>query len=372
MLPFDDNQNNVKRNVNVKKMETNEIDNYDYDSNDVKKLTKMFYLSIAYSANIGGTTTLTSNGPNLILRFILDSTFDGKAPLDYASWFFFNAPAVIVTIICVWFAFKCLYFDKVNIPFNSSLGKATINKKYQDLGKIKFSEYTVMFTFVCLVLLWMLRDPTFMNGWAKLFPDGQPRDATAVIFIISLLFIIPVEPTKEKFGFPLLNWDYTQQQIRWGIILLRGGGYSLATAVEASGLSKLIAEKLSELSFLSPLLFVITISILTAFVTEFASNSAVASVLLPIAVELAIVMKVNPLLLLVPITLSCSYAFILPVGTPANSLVFDHAKLETKEMISPGLVTQFIALFIMFINLFTMGRLIFDIQDFPSWATKKY
>lgn len=336
---------------------------------EVTQLKKIFYLSIAYSANIGGTSTLTSNGPNLILRFVLDDKFKGNAPLDYTSWFLFNVLAVIVTIVAVWFAFRVLYFSRVSISSPSSLGKSVIRRKYQDLGSVRFSEYVVMILFVTLVTLWMLRDPTFMRGWAQWFPDGKPRDATAVIAIITLLFFIPLEPMKHGFHMPILNWPHVQSKIPWGVVLLRGGGYSLALAVNKSGLSSLIADRLIQLDLLNTTFFVILISFVTAFVTEFASNSAVASVLLPIACDLAIKLHVNPLILLIPITLSCSYAFILPVGTPANALVFDHAHLQTKDMLIPGLVTQTLALIIMLFNLHTMGALIFGVNTFPSWTS---
>lgn len=335
----------------------------------VIQLKKIFYLSIAYSANIGGTSTLTSNGPNLILRFVLDDRFKGAAPLDYTSWLLFNVLAVIFTIVAVWFAFKLLYFQRVSISSPSSLGKSVIRSKYKDLGPVRFSEYVVMTLFVILVTLWMLRDPTFMTGWAHLFPKGKPRDATAVIAIVTLLFFIPLEPMKHGFNLPILNWPHVQSKIPWGVVLLRGGGYSLALAVNKSGLSSLIADRLIQFDLLNTTFFVVVISFVTAFVTEFASNSAVASVLLPIACDLAIKLHVNPLILLIPITLSCSYAFILPVGTPANALVFDHAHLQTKDMLIPGLVTQTLALIIMLINLHTMGSIIFDVNSFPSWIS---
>lgn len=104
---------------------------------EIVTLKKMFYLSIAYSANIGGTSTLTSNGPNLILRFVVDSRFSAQTPLDYANWFLLNAPAAIVTVVCVWFTFRQLYFRRVRLPKNILGAKDAIEKKYRDLGPMK-------------------------------------------------------------------------------------------------------------------------------------------------------------------------------------------------------------------------------------------
>ena len=337
---------------------------------DVVNLKKMFYLSIAYSANIGGTSTLTSNGPNLILRFVLDNKYSGLAPVDYTNWLMFNAPAVVITVICMWFAFRQLFFRHVELPGSMVKGRAALRKKYQALGSTSFSEWTVLFLFVCLVLLWMLRDPTFMTGWANHFAI-KPRDATVVIFIITLLFVLPMDPyakSSEKTGSKaILDWPSVQSKLAWGVVLLRGGGYSLANAVNVSGLSLLVADQFSKLDFMSIFGMIVVFSVITALMTEFASNSAVASVLLPIATDLAVRLHINPLLLMIPMTLSCSYAFILPVGTPANALVFDHAKLSTTDMIFPGFVVQTICLIIMVLNLYTLGFWIFDLGTFPEW-----
>lgn len=106
-------------------------------SSDIQALKKIFYLSIAYSANIGGTSTLTSNGPNLILRFVVDSKYPGQTPLDYTNWLLLNAPAALITVLCVWFAFRQLYFRKVRLPKNILGAKDVIEKKYRDLGSMK-------------------------------------------------------------------------------------------------------------------------------------------------------------------------------------------------------------------------------------------
>ena len=333
---------------------------------DIVTLKKMFYLSIAYSANIGGTSTLTSNGPNLILRFVLDSKYSGLAPLDYTNWLLFNAPAVFVTVVCMWATFRHLFFRNVKLPGSLLKGRSALRKKYQALGPTSFSEYTVLVLFVCLVALWMLRDPTFMTGWATFFPI-KPKDATVVIFIITLLFFLPLDPFNEKNNRPILDWPSVQSKLAWGVVLLRGGGYSLANAVNVSGLSLLVADQFSKLDFMSIFGMIVVFAVITALMTEFASNSAVASVLLPIATDLAVRLHVNPLLLMIPMTLSCSYAFILPVGTPANALVFEHAKLSTTDMIFPGFVVQTICLIVMILNLYTLGFWIFDLGTFPDW-----
>lgn len=105
-------------------------------SAEISHLKKIFYLSIAYSANIGGTSTLTSNGPNLILRFVVDNKYKGRTPLDYTSWLLFNAPAALLTVVCVWLAFRQMYLRKVQLPKSALGAKNIMQQKYTELGPL--------------------------------------------------------------------------------------------------------------------------------------------------------------------------------------------------------------------------------------------
>ncbi|RWS30762.1 solute carrier family 13 member 5-like protein, partial [Leptotrombidium deliense] len=251
-----------------------------------------------------------------------------------------------------------------------------ITEKYRQLGPPtdnlfsnnahSFHEMSVLILFSSLVLLWMFRDPHFFKGWMHFFDEIKPKDATAAIFIVILLFVIPSQPRGLQPRVGLLDWNCVQRKLPWGIVLLRGGGFSMALAVTTSGLSELIGTQLSHLSFISLFGIIIVFSVLTAVCTEFASNSATATVLLPIAAQLASHLQVNLLLLLIPITLCSSFAFVLPVGTPANALVFEHAKLKATDMIIPGLITKLICVVVMLLNLYTFGSYLFDLHSSPN------
>ncbi|CAG2162894.1 unnamed protein product [Oppiella nova] len=259
------------------------------------KLRRLLYISIAYSATIGGTTTLTSNGPNLVLRFVLD--------------------------------------EESEVSQITKAPKHIIKEKYRELGSITFHESAVCFLFVLLIVLWMLRDPQFLKGWATIITNNiKPKDATAAIFIVVLMFCIPAKPMDSFPGPTLLDWQTVEKKLAWGVIILRGGGFSMADTASKSGLTKLIGTQLTHLDVLSLVGIVIIMSLLATIFTELASNSAIATIFLPIAGQLATSLEINPLVLMIPITLSCSYAFVLPVGTPANALVFNHAKLRATDM----------------------------------------
>ncbi|RWS13769.1 solute carrier family 13 member 5-like protein [Dinothrombium tinctorium] len=336
---FDQNENKLQ---DIMMVETSKISEVTFTNPNfsVTKLKKILYLSIAYSANIGGTSTLTSNGPNLVLRFVVEMKYGGKTPVDYTNWLFFAAPPAILSVLICWVLFKVLFLRKVAFPKGSIGAKNVIAAKYKELGPFSFHEKAICFLFISLVVLWMFRDPQFVRGWATYFGETPS----------------------------LVNWPMIQTRLAWGVILLRGGGFAIANATQTSGLSAFMGDIFSKLSFMPFEAILAIFSIMSAFLTEFASNSATATIILPVAAQLATNLGINPLMVLIPVTLSCSYAFVLPVGTPANALVFEHAKLYPSDMILPGLITKFICLGVMFGTLFTIGFPIFSLHTFPDWA----
>lgn len=333
-------------------------------------LSKSLYLSVAFAANIGGTATLTSAGPNLILKFVVEEFYGGLPPIDYASWMVFSTPGVIISVFLVWAAFQVLYqkLGSVGLDRKGHAAKKVINKKYDELGPMTFHEFAVLVMLACLVLLWMFRDPHFARGWATFFGDMKPKDATAALFVVFFLFVIPSDPRKVGTSPTLLTWDVVQKRLPWGVILLRGGGFAMAEATNVSGLSKWMGHQLASFSFMSPQCIIFVVSVIVAFITEVVSNSATATIFLPIMAQLATDLHLNPLMIIVPVALSCSFAFMLPVGTPANAIVASHANINPAEMILPGLVVKCICICIMLVSINTLGVFIFDLNSFPTWA----
>ncbi|XP_030067520.1 Na(+)/dicarboxylate cotransporter 3 [Microcaecilia unicolor] len=352
------------------------------------RIWKGFLISIPYSASIGGTATLTGTAPNLILLGQLKSFFPACDVVNFGSWFVFAFPLMLLFLILGWLWISLLY-GAINLRCGNqktseirsdaeAQAKAVIKEDYQRLGPIKFAEGSVFFFFCLFAILLFTRDPKFIPGWANLFKPGFTSDAVTGIAIVIILFFFPSEKPSFKWWFdlkaantenkPLLSWKKAQDTVPWNIILLLGGGFAMAKGCEASGLSTWIGSRLHPLEGLSPALAVLLITILIASFTEFASNTATIIVFLPILSELAIRLNVNPLYLMIPGTVGCSYAFMLPVSTPPNSIAFSSGHLMVKDMARTGVIMNLMGVLLLSLAMNTWALSIFQLSTFPDWA----
>lgn len=188
------------------------------------------------------------------------------------------------------------------------------------------------------------------------------------MLLVSLLFLIPAKPVAEPQGPALLEWNAVQHKIPWGVLLLMGGSFSMAEASSKSGLSKMLGQYLTRLDVLSPVVLVAVLCIFTTAVTEIASNTATASVLLPITSYLAQALRIHPFLLMIPVTVSASFAFMLPVATPPNAMVYEHGNMKLKDMMKAGIVMNIACIIIEMIAINTLGHWTFGLSSFPDWA----
>ncbi|RXG55760.1 Solute carrier family 13 member 3 [Armadillidium vulgare] len=358
------------------------------ESVDFKTLKTMYFLGVAYSANVGGTGSLTGTGPNLVVKGVLDNSFEHPTGLNFGTWLAFNVPGVILCTLCccIWLQFFFIGFgSRSKLPATTKEKeekvKQLIKDQYKSLGRISFHESSVLTIFVTLVLLWMFRDPGFIPGWAYLvkmnFPNITVGDAVPAILATVFLFIIPCEPNfwpsarhKDGPSRGCLTWREVHEKIPWGVILLLGGGFAMAKGCNDSGLSVFIGEKLKFIGSLSPSFSVLIISISTALATEVASNTATASILMPIMNELALKMCVNPLYLMLPAGVCCSYAFMLPIATPPNAVVYGAAggDMKASVMIKAGIVMNILCVLIINVLANTLGEAMFHFGEMPSWA----
>ncbi|XP_035229237.1 solute carrier family 13 member 5-like isoform X2 [Stegodyphus dumicola] len=341
-----------------------------YRARMVSVLRRAMFLSVAYSTNIGGTGTLTGTGPNLVVKSVTEKLFPESNDLTFDKWMLFNIPVMLFCIFIAWVYLHLVHVRKASEIYTNEMKesfKQIIAKKHEELGPMTFQEKAVSVLFLLLVMLWIFRDPHFISGWGNAFPV-KISDATPAMLIPALLFLIPADPWRMGQSPPLLEWKTIQQKVPWGVIILLGGGFALASASEKSGLSKWVTHQLLSLNISSPLAVVSLLSIMTAILTEFTSNVATANVLLPVVAELAVAMHIHPMYLMIPVTISCSFAFMLPVATPPNAIVYEAGEMSTLDMLRPGIFMNLLCVTVEVLMISTYGKVIFHFEDLPSWA----
>jgi sodium-dependent dicarboxylate transporter 2/3/5 len=327
-------------------------------------------LCIAYSASIGGIATLVGTPPNLSFARIFYIYFPEAPEISFATWFFYAFPITIILFIIL-FAYLYLVFVKRKKSWKS-ISKEEINHKYFELGQKSFEEKALLIAFISLALLWFFRADIIVGslripGWSNLFNQPQfLNDGTVAIFVAIILFLIP---SKAKPGTFLMDWK-AAEAIPWEIILLFGGGFALASGFKESGLSLWFGEQLEWLGGVHPILLILCISFLITFLTEVTSNTATVETMLPILAGLAVSIETNPLLFMLPATIAGSLAFMLPVATPPNAIVFGSKRISMVQMAKTGLVLNFIGILVVTIVTYYFGTYIFDIVEgvFPEWA----
>jgi sodium-dependent dicarboxylate transporter 2/3/5 len=343
------------------------------DLNDKKMVstyTTGLLLSIAYSASIGGLATLVGTPPNLSFARIFHIYFPEAPEISFATWFFYGFPIAFVLFFLVFFYMGFLFIR--NKKGWKSLKRKDMTEDIHALGPMNFEEKVLTAAFVLLALLWFFRADidigTFtIPGWSNLFSNPAFfNDGTVAIFIAFLLFIIPSRQEKGTF---LMDWK-AAEGIPWEIILLFGGGFALASGFKESGLSTWFGHQLEWLGGVHPLILIASICLLVTFLTEVTSNTATVETLLPIMAGLAISIEENPLLFMLPATISGSLAFMLPVATPPNAIIFGTRRLQVSQMARAGLVLNLIGVVVVTLITYYLGSEIFDIARgvFPEWA----
>ena len=336
----------------------------------VRKMEKGLLLGIAYAASIGGMATLIGTPPNLSFVRIFKIYFPEAPDISFAQWMLFGLPLSLLLLLLTYAYLYGLFFrtKKQKLHFDAQV----IKKEYRHLGPVSYEEKWVLFLFVLLAFLWLFRKPIQIGngfhipGWSQLFPHPDwITDGNIAILIGILLFIIPAKNSK---GF-LMEWK-TAERIPWGIILLFGGGFALASGFKESGLSEYIGNALSGLQSLHPLIILLIVVTTITFLTELTSNTATVETFLPILASMAMAIHINPLFLMVPATIAGSYAFMLPVATPPNAIVFGSGRLKINDMVKTGFWLNLIGIALLTIVSYYYLTWIFgiEINQLPAWA----
>ncbi|MDE1440974.1 DASS family sodium-coupled anion symporter [Bacillus licheniformis] len=293
------------------------------------KFSKALIFSIGYAGTIGGLGTLIGTPPNIILAANIKKLYGVE--VSFGGWMAFAVPVVVILLVAVW-----LYLTKVAHPIKMKElpgGKELILEEKRKLGKMSFEETMVLLVFGFAAFMWVTR--TFL--WDDKIPGID--DTMIAIFAASLLFLIP---SLNKGG-RVLDWSVSKD-LPWGILLLFGGGLALATGFKETGLAEWIGGRLTVLDGFNFVVIVIISTALVLFLTEITSNTATATMILPVLASLALALNVHPYALMVPAAMAANCAFMLPVGTPPNAIIFASGKLKISEMVRTGFV----------INIFTL------------------
>ena len=338
-------------------------------------------LGIAYSASIGGFATLIGTPPNGVLVTQLPQLFPEAPDLTFSTWMIFALPMSAVYMILAWFLLtRFVYPLPPTTPFS---GRDFIQNELRKLGPMSIEERRVLAVFVSFALLLMTRKERLFGadvdifGWSY-YLDNLLRsagsspvgymidDGTVSIGMALTLFMIPAG---KAIGGKLLSWD-DAKKIPWGILLLFGGGLAIAKGFTTSGLSDYIASQLQIwLGDASPFVIVVsTVGIITGL-TEVASNTATISLSLPIMASLSQAIEAHPLLLLIPTTVAASCAFMLPVSTPPNAIVYGSGRIPIMKMVIAGIWLDILSIVLLTGFVYTLGHLAFGVLDgFPLWA----
>jgi sodium-dependent dicarboxylate transporter 2/3/5 len=278
-------------------------------------------LGVAYAATIGGYTTLVGSPPNgYLAQFCKDSL--GKT-LSFASWLWVGVPCVVLLLPIAWWllAFRLFRLPRVEL----GAGGAGLAEELVALGRLSSPQRRTIAVFAGAVVLWLFR-PFLPDAVDRL---GDPGIAMAAGFA---LFVVPSGAAR---GERLLTWR-DAERIPWGVLLLFGGGLSLAAAVERNGVAELIGQAVGQIEGVPVWLLVFLVAVCVSFLTELASNLAVVATLVPIFAAMAPSLGVSPELLVLTVTLAASSGFMMPAGTPPNAIVFASGHVTIRQMVRAG------------------------------------
>ncbi len=314
---------------------------------------KVLMLAIAYSASIGGVATLIGTPPNLVLAGVVQELYGVE--ITFAQWMKFGLPLSLLLLALCW-----LYLTRLAYPLGRRSfpgGRAEILRQLKTLGRMGFEEKLVLTVFALTALAWISRSYLLSR-----FLPGLDDTIIAIAGAV-LLFLLP----SAKKGVPLMRWSEAVK-LPWGIILLFGGGLALAEGFRVSGLAEWIASQMTLLQGVALVVVVLVIVGAVNFLTEITSNLATTSMILPVLAPMALALDVHPFTLMVGATVAASCAFMLPVATPPNAVVFGSGYLRMQDMVRAGIWMNLLSILLVTLAVFLfLGALWgIDLGAFPA------
>jgi sodium-dependent dicarboxylate transporter 2/3/5 len=350
-------------------------------------------LGIAYSASCGGFATLVGTPTNVAFVGQWGALFPGAPQPSMGQWVLAFFP-LSVALLAV--SFVGLTWQLPSQMGDAGLGRALFKERLRALGRPSAGEWAMLIIFVATAALWIFREPlefqsaggkeplTVFPGWSPAYErflveylgtdpaiaHGAIHDGTVAMLMAVLMFVIRV-PTRLHGWTPLMDWTSVEVGMPWGILLLIGGGFAMASAFSSTGLSAWLGTLLADSLAGAPLLIVVaSICALMIFLTEFTSNVATASTFLPILAGAAVTLEYDPRLLMLPATVAASCGFMLPVGTPPNAIVFASGRVTTGHMLRHGLLLNIVSVFLITAVTFLLVIPLMGISlgEMPEWA----
>ncbi len=316
-------------------------------------------LGIAYAASIGGIATLIGTPPNTVLAGYLQKTYGYE--ITFANWLIVGVPLTLVMLPICW-----LWLTKIANPMKLKKvpgGRDLINAELKAMGSMSAGERWTAVVFLLTALGWIFR-----KKLGFIFPDPKlVTDAAIAMTGAILLFLIPINMKKNEF---VMNWHWASK-MPWGVLILFGGGLSMAAGFKATKLADWIGGRVGLLENAPVLVLVIAVATLIIFLTELTSNTATSAMVMPILSAVAIGLGQNPLLLVVPAAIAASCAFMLPVATPPNAIVFGSGYVTIPQMAKSGFGLNIIGIIITVVVTYALVIPVFDIviDQLPTWAT---
>ena len=303
------------------------------DTNEREDFQYALLLGVAYGATIGGMATLVGTAPNAMLAAFMSETYGTQ--IDFASWMLVGLPLSAAMLPLAWIALTRVVFK---VRFDTSYeGRAELRRMKEEMGRIKVPEIRVAIVFTIMALAWVLR-PVLVQlpGLSALDDSGIAMAGAIALFLI---------PSGDKRDPLLLRWQYTQQ-LPWSVLILFGGGLTLAGAVARTGLAEWLGSSLQAVGMLPVAVIVVVAAAMIIFLTELTSNIATTATFLPVVGAIAIEAGFDPIVLTVPVTFAASCAFMLPVATPPNAIVFGSGLLTIPKMARAGLALNIVGIFV--------------------------
>lgn len=339
-----------------------------FDEKTSASFSTTLLLSIAYSCTLGGVATLVGTVPNLVFVQTFKILFPQAPSISFGEWMMLGVPVAIL-MLTVTALLLTRFFLKTKKSLKIS--KQILKDEYSKLGSITFAEKIIGCIFLATAVLWIFRSDlnfgiVIIPGWQNIFSIPEYiDDGTVAITMALLLFLIPVKGT----GKMLLD-QKVFTKIPWDIILLFGGGFALAKGFVSTGLSEFIGGQIKNLGHLSPILLIIITAASISFLTELTSNTATTQMILPILAPISVALGMNPLLLMLTATLSASMAFMLPVATPPNTIIFASSRIKIKDMVKAGFGLNISGIVIISLLVYFLGDFLFGLSELPAWLNQ--